>query len=112
MALYGSLGAGKTTLVKGIASGLGVRSREQVSSPTFVVIHEYSGRCRVYHLDWYRLKKVEGVDEAMALECFDPGAVALVEWPERGEDLLPKNVVRIAIRHAGSTSRDIEVLSP
>jgi tRNA threonylcarbamoyl adenosine modification protein YjeE len=111
VALYGELGAGKTTLVKGIARGLGVKSGTQVLSPTFVVIHEYAGRLNVHHLDWYRLKKVEGVDEALALECFDSQGVVLVEWPQRGEKLLPENTIRIKICHKGPTTRLMEVFS-
>src|SRR5438067_1860262 len=78
VAFYGDLGAGKTTLIKGIARGLGVQSESVVSSPTYVVIHEYKGRAHqtIFHLDWYRLKKVTGVDEALALECFDSAGVS------------------------------------
>ncbi len=109
VALYGELGAGKTTLVQGIAEGLGVRSGGEVSSPTFVVIHEYVGKFKIHHLDWYRLKKVKGVDAAMAEECFYSNGVTLVEWPERGEDLLPQKHIEIRIRHQGPTIRAIEM---
>ena len=109
VALYGDLGAGKTTFVKGVAEGLGVKSKAAVSSPTYVVIHEYRGRLKVYHLDWYRLKRVEGVDAALAQECFDADAVTLVEWPERGEELLPENHLKVRIHHAGLENRRIEV---
>ena len=112
VALYGEVGAGKTTLAKGIAKGLGVKSEADISSPTFVVIHEYEGQTKVYHLDWYRLKKVEGVDEAMALECFDSEGVTLVEWPERGEPVLPEQTLRLRIRHKGPTLRLIDVVQP
>ena len=111
VALYGELGAGKTTLVKGIAIGLGVKSQAEVLSPTFTVIHEYKGRLTIYHLDWYRLKKVAGVDEALAGECFDSKGVTLVEWPERGESLLPKSALRVYVRHRGPTTRLVEIVS-
>ena len=109
MALYGNLGAGKTTLAKGIAVGLGVRPESRVTSPTFALIHEYRGRVGVYHLDWYRLKKVAGVDQALARECFEAGGVTLVEWPERGGSLLPRHCVRARVFHRGPGVRAIEV---
>ena len=110
--LQGALGAGKTTLVKGIAKGLGVASEKAVSSPTFVLIHEYAGREKIYHLDWYRLPRVEGADEAMAEECFASQAVTLVEWPERGRSLIPLKSVRIRLTHRGPASRLISVSFP
>ena len=112
VALQGELGAGKTTLAKGIAKGLGVASERSVSSPTFVLIHEYAGRGRVFHLDWYRLGRVEGADEAMAEECFASGGVTLVEWPERGGSLLPALAVRVRLAHHGPKSRTIAVSFP
>ena len=112
VALRGELGAGKTTLVKGIAKGLGVRSEKLVSSPTYVLIHEYKGRDKVYHLDWYRLKAVQDSDAEFARECFDSDGVTLVEWPERGKKLLPKRAVRILISHEGPTARRIEMVFP
>jgi len=107
--LRGELGAGKTTLAKGIARGLGVRSEKEVASPTFVLIHEYRGRCPVYHLDWYRLGRVEGPDEALAQECFEAEAVTLVEWPERPNSVLPKEKIEVKISHRGPSSRSIEI---
>ena len=112
VALQGELGAGKTTLVKGIAKGLGVASEKSVSSPTFVLIHEYAGREKVFHLDWYRLSRVEGADESMAEECFASSGVTLVEWPERGHSLLPSRAVRIRLSHRGPKSRLIAVSFP
>ena len=108
VALYGELGAGKTTLVQGIARGLGVRPGTEVSSPTFVVIHEYQAKIKIYHLDWYRLKKITGVDEAMAEECFYSQGVTLVEWPERGESILPEHYLEVRILHKNPTTRVIE----
>lgn len=80
--LYGELGAGKTTLVKGIAAGLGAAHEEDVNSPSFVLVQEYSGAQRVYHVDLYRIDRpVEletlGLDDLLAED-----AIVLVEWPE------------------------------
>lgn len=102
VALRGPLGAGKTTLAKGLAAGLGVAGAEtEVSSPTFALIHEYDGRQKVYHLDWYRLDDVSGPDEGLAAECFSAHAVTLVEWPERGAGALPKERLEIALAYRG-----------
>ena len=109
VALYGELGAGKTTMVKGIVRGLGAKTGTQVSSPTYVVIHEYEGKLKIYHLDWYRLKSVAGVDAALAEECFYSNGVTLVEWPERGERLLPDHRVEVRLKHQGPVTRAIEV---
>jgi tRNA threonylcarbamoyladenosine biosynthesis protein TsaE len=87
----------------------GVRSEKEVASPTFVLIHEYKGRFPVYHLDWYRLARVEGPDSALAEECFEAPAVTLVEWPERGNALLPKERIEVKISHCGLTCRNIRI---
>lgn len=107
--LSGELGSGKTTLVKGIAKGLGVSSRLEVSSPTFVLIHEYQGREKVYHMDWYRLKKLEGEDRFLAAECFEDQAVTLIEWPDRGKNLIPREYVEIKLKHVSLKQRLLEV---
>ena len=109
VALYGNLGTGKTTMVKGIAEGVGVKSGGEVASPTFVVIHEYLGKLKIYHLDWYRLKKIVGVDALMAEECLYSDGVTLVEWPERGEMLLPPHHWVVRISHKDPSTRLIEV---
>lgn len=109
VALEGVLGAGKTTLVKGIAQGLEVKDKAEVVSPTFVLIHEYEAREKIYHMDWYRLAKVEGQDELLAQECFDSRAVTLVEWADRGRNILPKNHIRICLKYRGPEKRIIEI---
>ena len=107
VALNGELGAGKTTFVKGVAKALGVRSESEVSSPTFVIIHEYAACLPVYHLDWYRLKNVAGADRELAEECFDGRAVALIEWPERGKDVLPKQRIEVYLSHSRRGDRPV-----
>ncbi|HXV19226.1 MAG TPA: tRNA (adenosine(37)-N6)-threonylcarbamoyltransferase complex ATPase subunit type 1 TsaE [Candidatus Omnitrophota bacterium] len=107
--LEGGLGAGKTTMVKGLARGLGVKSDKKVLSPTFVLVHEYPGREKVFHIDWYRLKEVSGADAHLAEECFGSQGVTLVEWPERGRDLLPKEALKIRVAHQGGDKRLIQI---
>jgi len=109
VALVGKLGAGKTTIAKGIARGLGVPDEEDVLSPSFVLIHEYEGREKIYHMDWYRLQSVEGSDEMLAEECFNSDGVTLVEWAERGRDIFPRDHIRIELEHKGPTVRLIKV---
>ena len=112
VALQGDLGSGKTTLVKGIAMGLGVRSEKLVSSPTYILIHEYRGRKKIYHLDWYRLRSVKGLDAEFAEECFASDGVTLVEWPERGGTILPKRSLRVRLSHRGDTTRCLRITFP
>lgn len=109
VALRGALGSGKTTFAKGLAKGLGVLRERDVSSPTFVIIHEYQARFPVYHLDWYRLRRVRGADRQLAEECFDGNGVSMIEWPQRGEELLPDERVEVRLSPAGLTTRVIAV---
>jgi tRNA threonylcarbamoyladenosine biosynthesis protein TsaE len=105
--LRGDLGAGKTTLVKGIASFLGAATPEDVTSPTFTLIHEYQGtRLRLYHLDLYRLETERelltlGLDEIAA----EPDALVLVEWGEKFPSIIARADGEIAIEHAGGDER-------
>ena len=85
--LIGNLGAGKTTLTKGIVAGLGRTSIDEVSSPTYTVIHEYGAD--VYHIDLYRLDTPEQVRHLGLDEMFDRGAIMLVEWGEAYRSALP-----------------------
>ncbi len=111
VALVGELGAGKTTIAKGIAKGLGVPNEEDVLSPSFVLIHEYEGREKIYHIDWYRLQSVKGSDEMLAEECFNSDGVTLVEWAERGRDIFPRDHIRVELIHKGPRTRLIKVFS-
>ena len=107
VALVGPLGSGKTTLTKGIALGLGVEEPRWVTSPTFVLVHQYEGRLPIYHVDAYRLK---GEAEAEALgteEIFFGDGVAIVEWAERIAGALPRERLEIALDIKGETAREI-----
>ena len=106
--LSGNLGAGKTTLAKGIVSGLGAAAEEDVSSPTFTLIHEY-GAGRVYHIDLYRIEEARELAGLGLEEIFDSGAAVLVEWGERFAAQMPEERTEIKIRHAGGSGREITV---
>ena len=82
LALTGQLGAGKTLLTKGIASGLGI-SPDQVTSPTFTFIHEYSGPLRLIHADLYRLNNLDEVRSIGLEDYFDPSTTVVIEWADR-----------------------------
>ena len=105
--LQGDLGAGKTTFTQGFAAGAG--SEELVNSPTFVLVNEYRGRLPIYHADLYRL---DSTDEVAALDLANASldGVLLVEWPERGEELLPQEHVLIRIEHSGPEERTVTFL--
>jgi tRNA threonylcarbamoyladenosine biosynthesis protein TsaE len=107
--LIGNLGAGKTTLAKGIVKGLGAASPDEVSSPTFTLIHEYSDR--VYHVDLYRLDDPQAVARLGLDELFDRDAVVLIEWGERFLELMPENRVEIRLTRTGDETREIQVIS-
>ena len=105
--LIGNLGAGKTTLAKGIVKGLGAARPEEVYSPTFTLIREYSPR--VYHIDLYRLDRAEQVATLGLDEIFDRQAVVLVEWGERFPELMPEERVEIRLRAVGDDEREISI---
>jgi len=104
--LIGNLGAGKTTLAKGIISGLGAAQPDEVSSPTFTLIHEYG---RVYHIDLYRLDRVQEIATLGLDEIFDRDAVVLIEWGERFPQLMPTDRIEIRLRMLDDDRREIEM---
>ena len=106
--LIGNLGAGKTTLAKGIASGLGAAAPEEVSSPTFTLIHEY-GNGSVYHVDLYRLEDERELATLGLEEIFDRDALVLMEWGEKFPRVLPARRTEIHLRDLGGDEREIEV---
>lgn len=106
--LIGNLGAGKTALAKGILHGLGVAAIEEVTSPTFTLIHEY-GDGAAYHIDLYRLDTPAEVATLGLDELFDRDAVVLIEWGERFPQLMPSNRWEIRIEPTGPDSRRFDV---
>ena len=105
--LIGNLGAGKTTLAKGIVEGLGAAKIEDVSSPTFTLIHEY-GEGRVYHIDLYRLDTPAQVATLGLDEILHRQAIVLIEWGERFPKLMPGDRIEIRLSARGD-SRLIEL---
>lgn len=108
VALGGELGAGKTTLVQGAAAALGVD--QPVLSPTFTLVREYRGSLPIFHLDVYRLNRLQDVLDLGFEEMTDAGGVTFVEWGDAIEALLPESHLQIALRiEDGSDERWITV---
>ncbi len=110
VSLSGNLGAGKTTLVKGMAEGLGAAGRNDVSSPTFPLIHEYGENGEMAHVDLYRLDTVEEVESLGLEEVIARASLTVLEWAERFSALLPAGRIEIRIDPAGENERQIEVI--
>ncbi len=106
-AFYGKMGAGKTTFVKAICEELGVE--DVITSPTFAIINEYSTpEERIFHFDFYRIKKLEEVYDMGYEDYFYSGALCFIEWPELIEDILPDDTVRVTISEQADGSRLVE----
>ena len=112
--LRGDLGTGKTTLVKGIAQALDAAEPDEVTSPTFTLLHEYDGGLdgkpvKPFHLDVYRLEGVRQLETLGLDELLTPDALVLVEWGEKFKSIKKKSTGEIAITAAGGDARRITV---
>ncbi|MBI5848357.1 MAG: tRNA (adenosine(37)-N6)-threonylcarbamoyltransferase complex ATPase subunit type 1 TsaE [Nitrospirae bacterium] len=106
--LYGELGAGKTTMVKGIALAFGIE-KDDVISPSFTIITEYESSPRFYHLDLYRIAGSSDLESTGIWDCVGEDSVTVVEWPEHAEDELPADALSVRISHKGPDEREIEL---
>jgi tRNA threonylcarbamoyladenosine biosynthesis protein TsaE len=109
-ALYGGMGAGKTTFIKAICHELG--SADYVTSPTFALINEYTTNegAVIYHFDFYRIKKLEEAFDLGYEDYIYSGNYCFIEWPEMIESLLPEGIIQVKIGETGSGSRIIEAM--
>ena len=105
----GDLGAGKTTLAKGIVAGLGVASEDEVTSPSFTLVHEYGSGGKVYHADLYRIEGARDLATLGLEDLSSAAATVLVEWGEKLADHVPSPCVRIRLEHLGGDDRRIVV---
>ena len=106
--LRGDLGAGKTTMAKGIAEGFQAAAAEDVTSPTFTLIHEYRGpEVTLYHIDLYRIDTQRELDTLALDDLMDPKNILLIEWGEKFERFAKERDAEIAIEHLGGDSRKI-----
>ena len=113
-AFYGKMGAGKTTFIKAVCEELGVE--DVITSPTFAIINEYSIGChkvqspelkmqKIFHFDFYRIRKLEEVYDMGYEDYFYSGALCFIEWPELIEELLPTDAVKVSINEQENGSR-------
>lgn len=109
VSLIGNLGAGKTTLTKGIVEGLGIARADDVSSPTYTLIHEYGDPVRVYHVDLYRLDTLSQAEGLGLDELFEKPALVLVEWGDRFPQLLPPDSLQIELSYLPDERRRVAV---
>ncbi len=104
VALYGTMGAGKTTLISRIAAHLG--ADDTVTSPTFAIVNQYSGeRGAIYHFDMYRIERIEEALDFGCEEYLSSGDLCLIEWPEKIAPLLPDDMMKVTIEVTGERSR-------
>jgi tRNA threonylcarbamoyladenosine biosynthesis protein TsaE len=107
--LYGDLGAGKTVFAKGLAEGFGVTDVDEVSSPTFTLINQYSGRVKIYHIDLYRIEtgKLDGLGLEEIFD--DPNAAVIIEWAERLGSFETPGALKVFLAYVDNHSRRIDL---
>jgi tRNA threonylcarbamoyladenosine biosynthesis protein TsaE len=107
-AICGPLGSGKTHLIKGIAAGAGARDREDVTSPTFVLVNQYSGRFDIYHIDAYRIESVAEFEMLGFDDFCYPQSVVLIEWADKIEPAIHEiDYIRIDLAHGDERTRTL-----
>jgi len=108
--LYGDLGAGKTSFSYGIALGLEVED-QYITSPTFTFVNEYEGRVPLYHIDLFRLKDVDELENIGFEEYLDSDGVTVIEWADRAENELPEECLSVYLSYVNENSREIGFLA-
>jgi tRNA threonylcarbamoyladenosine biosynthesis protein TsaE len=109
LALSGELGSGKTCFTSGLASGLGISDKYPITSPTFTLINEYQGRCKLYHFDVYRLRGYEDLDDLGYEEYFSGKGVLVIEWAEKIDQVIPDSAFRINFEYIDENKRRIVI---
>lgn len=107
--LSGDLGAGKTTLTKGLVRGLGAAEESEVTSPTFTLVRQYERGARVYHVDLYRIVSLEDFNTLGLEDIFDERAVVIIEWADKLNLRTDWPVVRIKLEHVSEEERRISI---
>ncbi|MEE9370681.1 MAG: tRNA (adenosine(37)-N6)-threonylcarbamoyltransferase complex ATPase subunit type 1 TsaE [Sedimentisphaerales bacterium] len=110
VAICGALGSGKTHLIKGIAAGAEAAEVGKVTSPTFIIVKEYTGRLDVYHIDAYRLDSIAEFEMIGFDDYCRPESVVVIEWADKIESALQRiDYIRIELFHAGETQRGVHI---
>lgn len=112
LALSGELGSGKTCFTAGLATGLGISDKYQITSPTFTIINEYPGRLKLCHIDVYRLNSSYEFEDLGYEEYFCGGGVVVIEWAEKIAQLLPDDGIQIHFEYLDENKRKIIVKGP
>lgn len=107
--LEGDLGSGKTTLTKGLVSGLGLAREDEVTSPSFTLVHEYGKDQKAYHVDLYRIEGTRDLATLGLDEMFSQPAIVIIEWGEKLEGNIQGPYLRIRMEHLASEDRKITV---
>ena len=107
IAFTGGLGAGKTAFVRGLAQGLGCS--DEVSSPTFSLVHEYDGPVTLYHFDMYRIHSLDELYSTGFFDYLDCGGIMAIEWSENIADYLPENTITVELKRLDETTREITI---
>jgi tRNA threonylcarbamoyladenosine biosynthesis protein TsaE len=110
VALIGDLGVGKTCLTQGIARGAGVYQDQTVNSPSYILINEYAGKIPVYHIDLYRLQRLEDIVALGLEEYLEGDGICVIEWADRMGELLPESYIQVRITGEDEFTREIEVV--
>jgi tRNA threonylcarbamoyladenosine biosynthesis protein TsaE len=106
--LYGDLGAGKTTMVKGIARALGI-DKKDITSASFTIIAEYPGNPSFFHIDLYRTSKGVDLDSTGIWDCLGTHSISVIEWAEHAEGELPEDSLKVTIKDRGNDVREITI---
>ena len=109
LALSGELGSGKTCFTNGLARGMGVDEKYQITSPTFTLINEYPGRCKLYHFDIYRLNCYSDFEDLGYEEYFYSDGIVVIEWAEKIAKILPANTLFIDFEYLDENKRKIVI---
>ena len=112
LALSGELGSGKTCFTGGLARGLGVSEKYQITSPTFTLINEYPGRCKFYHFDVYRLNSYTEFEDLGYEEYFSGKGIVVIEWAEKIVQVLPADTFFISFEYLDENRRIIIIKAP
>lgn len=112
LALSGELGSGKTCFTGGLARGLGVEEKYQITSPTFTLINEYPARYKLYHFDVYRIRDYSELDELGCEEYLGMEGVVVIEWAEKIAEILPAKTIFINFEYVDENKRKMIIEAP